>query len=108
MEDRMREMTRKVREKERIRQEILEAAEEEFARSGFRDTNMSAIAARVELSVGTLYNFFSSKNALFIALMEAKTDNLFNRQEEKVQDVRCPLKRSGSSCGSLSRQCLRT
>jgi TetR/AcrR family transcriptional regulator len=87
------QLSRRERERERIRQEILEAAELEFAQSGFRDTNMSAIAARVELSVGTLYNFFPSKDALFITLLDTKATEFFRREEEAVHGIKCPLEK---------------
>ena len=86
-------LSRKERERERIRQEILEAAEQEFSQSGFRDTSMSTIAARVELSVGTLYNFFPSKDALFITLMDTKATEFLHREEEEVRKIDCPLEK---------------
>jgi AcrR family transcriptional regulator len=89
----MEHLSRKERERERVRQEILEAAEEEFSQSGFRDTSMSAIAARVELSVGTLYNFFPSKDALFITLMDTKATEFLRREEEEVRKIKCPLEK---------------
>ncbi|MBN2290302.1 MAG: helix-turn-helix transcriptional regulator [Candidatus Glassbacteria bacterium] len=86
-------LSRRERERERIRQEILEAAEQEFSQSGFRDTIMSAIAARVELSVGTLYNFFPSKDALFITLMDTKATEFLHSEEEQVRKIKCPLEK---------------
>lgn len=86
-------MTRKERERERVRQEILDAAEHEFSLSGFRDTSMSAIAARAELSVGTLYNFFPNKDALFITLLDTRASEFFHREEEGVLKIKCPLER---------------
>jgi AcrR family transcriptional regulator len=89
----MERLSRKERERERVRQEILEAAAQEFSQSGFRDTSMSAIAARVELSVGTLYNFFPSKDALFITLMDTKATEFLRREEEEVRKIKCPLEK---------------
>ena len=89
----MERLSRKERERERIRQEILQAAEEEFSQSGFRDTSMSAIAARVELSVGTLYNFFPSKDSLFITLMDTKATEFFRQEEMDLRKIKCPLEK---------------
>ncbi|GAA4499855.1 TetR/AcrR family transcriptional regulator [Pseudaeromonas paramecii] len=51
------------------RQAILEVAREAFTRQGFETTSMSAIASAVGGSKATLYNHFSSKEALFEAVM---------------------------------------
>lgn len=49
------------------RQAILAVAREVFLDEGFANASMSAIAARVGGSKGTLYNHFESKEALFEA-----------------------------------------
>ncbi|WP_409421896.1 TetR/AcrR family transcriptional regulator [Pseudaeromonas sp. ZJS20] len=51
------------------RQAILDVAREAFTRQGFETTSMSAIASAVGGSKATLYNHFSSKEALFEAVM---------------------------------------
>ena len=57
---------------------IVEAAAESFARFGFADTTMEGIAARAGTSIGSVYQFFPNKHAVFreIAqrcLLEAST-----------------------------------
>lgn len=47
------------------RTQILEAAEEVFARKGFHEATMKEIATRAEFSVGAVYGFFDSKEDLF-------------------------------------------
>lgn len=54
---------------ERIPQ-ILQAALRVFARRGFPATRMQDIAAEASLSVGILYHYFESKEALVDALLE--------------------------------------
>ncbi|MCX4247962.1 TetR/AcrR family transcriptional regulator [Paraliomyxa miuraensis] len=44
---------------------ILEAAAESFAEHGFSDTTMEGIAARAGTSIGSLYQFFPNKTAVF-------------------------------------------
>ncbi len=61
--------TRRERERDRHQREILAAALELFSRKGFADTTMAEIAERAEFAVGTLYRFFSDKEALYRALM---------------------------------------
>jgi TetR/AcrR family transcriptional regulator len=66
----MAEQTRKERLKEQGRQEILDAAMVLFAEKGFHSVSMHQIAEKAGFAVGTLYNFFTSKEELYSALME--------------------------------------
>ena len=56
--------TRRERERESHRQEILDAAEEIFAEKGFGDATLEDIAKKADFAVGTIYNFFNGKNDL--------------------------------------------
>jgi AcrR family transcriptional regulator len=60
---------RRARERERHTHEVLEAALRVFARRGFHGAGMAEIAREAEFSVGTLYNLFGSKEALFERLL---------------------------------------
>jgi AcrR family transcriptional regulator len=51
-------------------QAILRAACAEFARNGFERANVNAIAERVGVGKGTLYNYASSKQELFLQAVE--------------------------------------
>lgn len=57
----------------RIRQKneeaILSAAEEEFARHGFKGTSMNTIAQRVGLPKANLHYYFSNKLGLYVAVL---------------------------------------
>lgn len=57
----------------RIRQKneetILAAAEEEFARHGFKGTSMNAIAVRADLPKANLHYYFSNKLGLYTAVL---------------------------------------
>ena len=61
---------------------ILDAAAELFAESGFETTTMEAIAARAGTSIGSLYQFFSNKHAIFRALAERSLDRSRNLFEQ--------------------------
>lgn len=52
------------------RSEILDVAGEIFLEQGYAAASMSAIAARLGGSKGTLYNYFTSKEELFRAFVE--------------------------------------
>jgi AcrR family transcriptional regulator len=59
---------RRKREKLRRRQEIADAAKKVFTRKGFKGATMEDIAGEAELSPGTLYLYFRSKDELFAYL----------------------------------------
>jgi len=59
---------RKEREKERRRQQIIVAAKRVFSRKGYTKTTMEDIATEAELSPGTLYLYFKSKDELYASL----------------------------------------
>ncbi len=52
------------------RRRILEAAQDVFGEVGFEAARMEEIARRAEVSKGTLYNFFDSKEDLLICAVE--------------------------------------
>ena len=60
---------RRIREKEVRRQQILDAARDLFFERGFDATTIEDLASRVELSKGTLYLYFSSKEEIYFTLM---------------------------------------
>lgn len=55
---------RKERERNRRREEILNAAERVFAEKGILSSTIDDIACRAELGKGTLYNYFPSREAI--------------------------------------------
>jgi len=52
---------------ERRREEILAAATGEFARRGYAGTDLQNVADRLRVGKGTVYRYFSTKEALFLA-----------------------------------------
>jgi AcrR family transcriptional regulator len=59
-----------VKDAERSRIQILEAAAREFARSGLGGARVERIAAQAGVNVRMLYYYFSSKDKLFLAVLE--------------------------------------
>jgi len=57
-------LTRREREREQHKQEILDAAEEIFATRGFAEATIDDIAKKADFAVGSIYNFFNGKNDL--------------------------------------------
>ncbi len=56
------------------REEILQAAEEEFARNGYEGANISRIAKRVGVTHVLLYYHFRNKENLFREVLQRKID----------------------------------
>lgn len=59
---------RKEREKQRRREEILNAAEKVFFSKGIKHATMDDVAEEAELSKGTLYLYFKSKEEIYLAI----------------------------------------
>jgi len=64
-------LSRREKEKNRHKEEVLEAALRLFSEKGFHNVSMQEIAEESEFGVGTLYNYFESKEQLFVELMKA-------------------------------------
>ena len=61
---------RREREKENLRQEILDAARQLFLRNGYENVSMRQIAKKIEYSPTTIYLYFKNKSELFHSLCE--------------------------------------
>ena len=55
---------------ERTRESILAAAQQLFVQQGYHGTSMRQIADRARLALGGIYNHFSSKSDVFLAILE--------------------------------------
>jgi AcrR family transcriptional regulator len=84
---------RRVRERRRRQQEILEAARQVLLARGLEAATMDEVAERAELSKGALYLYFTSKDELVTALVLAPLDDLVNRFEEELDRTT-----DGASC----------
>lgn len=68
--------------KELRRRQIVEAALATFAAGGYDKTTMEDIRAASDVSKGTLYLYFDSKEALFAAVVEAAFEDLLTDLEQ--------------------------
>jgi AcrR family transcriptional regulator len=84
---------RKEREREEVKDLILNAAREIFLTEGYENTSIRKIATRIEYSPGIIYHHFKDKNDLLLALhdkaFECKIEALFH----SVQPIADPLDR---------------
>lgn len=70
------------------KEDILSVSRELAAEKGIQEINMRSVAARCGVAVGSVYNYFSSKNALMIAVI----DSIWNEIMQGIAD------RQTSSC----------
>jgi AcrR family transcriptional regulator len=68
--------SRREREKRARELEILKAARELFLAKGFRETTLDEIAHAAEFGKGTLYNYFSSKEDLFLGILKQALEEM--------------------------------
>jgi AcrR family transcriptional regulator len=61
---------RKERERESMRQDILDAARALYAAGGYMNVTMRHIADRIEYTAPAIYSYFPSRDAIFAALAE--------------------------------------
>ena len=69
---------RRAREKEQRRREILDAARQEFFERGFHYPTVDDVAARAQVSKGTIYLYFESKEEILAHLLLEGLDLLLN------------------------------
>jgi TetR/AcrR family transcriptional regulator len=84
-------LSRKEREFQRRRREILDTAELVFSEKGYVSATMEEVARRAEFAVGTLYKFFENKAELHEEIMRAKLDLLEQKVRQEVQSGSSPL-----------------
>jgi TetR/AcrR family transcriptional regulator len=72
---------RRAREKAQRRQEILDAARQEFFERGFHSPTVDDVAARAEVSKGTIYLYFESKEEILAHLLIEGLDLLLSDME---------------------------
>jgi len=78
--------TRRDRQIQRKRQEILTAATQVFARKGYASTTTKDIANEADLGESTLYNYFESKRDILLAILE-ENHVLFDTLFEMTQGL---------------------
>jgi AcrR family transcriptional regulator len=87
------------RERERARGEILHAAADTFADSGYVKTSMKEIASHAGISVGMLYNYFRGKEEIYRELIEyyfthlqEKATAACNPDDPPVDQILCRIR----------------
>ena len=75
------------------RQALLQAATAEFARQGYERANVNHISQAAGFAKGTIYNYFASKRALMLALIDEISSAHFDDLAEHVNGEDDPARR---------------
>ncbi|MEZ5284438.1 MAG: TetR/AcrR family transcriptional regulator [Vicinamibacterales bacterium] len=75
---------RQDRERQAVRQSILDAARDLFTTEGYRNVSIRKIAERIEYSPAAIYSYFAGKDDIYLALAE----DGFTLLDEKVRSAR--------------------
>lgn len=81
-------MSRKERDKQLRKADILRAAESVFASKGYYEAKIQDIAKEAQYGTGTVYVYFKDKDALYFSLLEEKIKSLINTARTKIEQVR--------------------
>ena len=82
---------RQERERQAVRQGILDAARDLFLAEGYGNVSMRKIAERIEYSPAAIYSYFASKDEIFFALAEEAYRRLAERVSEELAGISDPL-----------------
>lgn len=80
-----------VKDAEERRNEILDAAQELFARKGFEGTRTNDILEKVGIARGTLYYHFESKEDIMDALIERCNNRMIGAAQKVASDKSIPV-----------------
>jgi len=83
------------------RQQIISAAEFEFARAGFDKTKVTDIARTADVSLATVYKNFAGKDEIWDALNRQRMDEFIAAGRHALEDVDTPLDRLFSALRAL-------
>jgi TetR/AcrR family fatty acid metabolism transcriptional regulator len=69
------------------RERILRSAVKVFAKHGFYDTRVSAVAKAAGVADGTIYLYFESKDALLLSLFEDRVEKLLSHMKAELSKL---------------------
>ncbi|MGK7918157.1 MAG: TetR/AcrR family transcriptional regulator [Prochloraceae cyanobacterium] len=76
----------KIVDHELYRKELLQKCFDLFAQKGYGSLTMRQIAQKIGVSTGTLYHYFSSKEELFVQLIEEITEQDILRASDAIEN----------------------
>jgi AcrR family transcriptional regulator len=79
--------------KEKKRQEILQSALACFAKKGFEASTVDDIVAQSGMSKGAIYNYFKSKDEIYLGLMEGQTNESGTKFTKAIAECKTALEK---------------
>jgi AcrR family transcriptional regulator len=73
--------------KEKKRLSIMDSALKCFGEKGYHSTTMDDIVAYSDMSKGLIYNYFKSKEELYISLMDERSNNTLKYLRSQFQEI---------------------
>lgn len=89
------------------RARVIDAATKEFAKKGYHDASVSAIAAKAGISVGAIYKYFENKQDLFLTIIDesiSRVENLLLGLAKTDEDVMIKVEKILREIISVSRE----
>ncbi|HUR73505.1 MAG TPA: TetR/AcrR family transcriptional regulator [Sporichthya sp.] len=86
------------RRRARMREQLLDIAERAFTASAYQDVRMDDLAEEADISVGSIYGHFGSKDGLYLALSERAVEQMAAYLGQAVRPEYSPLERV-MACG---------
>lgn len=77
---------------------IIAAASTLFRETGYERSNIEAIAARAEVSIGTIYNYYQNKGDLLLAVVALEVNEVLNAGEGLIEH---PPSEAAQAIGAL-------
>lgn len=72
---------------------ILDTARKMFGRYGIHKTNLSEIARLAGVAKATIYNYFESKDQVYLEVLQREADDILNKIEAVVERVSSPIEK---------------
>lgn len=74
----------------KTRRKFITVARDIFAEKGFHSATMNEIAERAEKGRRTLYNYFRTKNDVYLAVIQEELEQMYQKLKEFVQEPMPP------------------
>lgn len=81
-----------------LRRNILEAARHLLQKDGYRNLSMRKIARQLDCSQGTIYLYFKNKDAIFYALIDEGTNELYEIYRKTLAQTVEPVEQLEAIC----------
>lgn len=84
---------RRERDREAMRQRILDAAKRLFAKESYESVSIRRIAAAIEYSPAAIYRYFGSKREIFSVLRDEGFKRFITQQRQRMEEIADPIQR---------------